>query len=854
MSFGATRGELTSALDWLVEAGVDTLVGDTVHAWLAPAGPRQASTDDARPRNDRGAAPQLASAGAPPAALAIGVDSLPALIAAITDFKPGALVDAGVAASGVMLMGDVPSPEDFGAGALFTGDIGRLLDGMLASIGRDRAAAYLTNAGYWPDGTDSDRIPRAAGAAGAAACDPCAGRGRDRGAVRTGGRYQPAARPVADRANRWQRRRGAADVPPELPAPPSRAQGAGVGGPACVPPGDRRMIGVLLAGALLAVPAAPAEPDPSTITVTGVRGDGITAAQRRVPTQLGAAQRAGYRQVFLDIDAGRIGAAEAGLAALGDGPLHGTAQAQIWLARGSGRVPPDALAAWLETHLDLPQAPVLAGRLGAQQAAFAFPASRTLRTVTYKPAMAPRSSAAQSAADVELGTALRPLLAADRNAEAEAVWLRLRTGCTADVAAEWAERTAWSYYGAGDDASAVRMGRAAAQGSGEWAALGRWVAGLAGFRANDFAAAAADFDAVGNAYAGDDLRAAAAFWSSRAWLAAGRPDLVTPRLEAAAARRTTFYGLLAARTLGLASTLDWVEPDFITADWNTLAKIAGAHRAAALVEIGQLGLADRELKYLAATTDSTAYEPLLRLAAKLNLPATQYWLAQHPPLGADAPLSARYPAPEWAPVRGWRVDRALVFAHALQESNFITRATSRTGARGIMQIMPGTAAIVKKQLGDTGGPPLEPGDPSFNIELGQSYLEYLRDTPWTAGLLPKVVAAYNAGPGSVQKWNATLRDNADPLLFIESIPFRETRHYVEVVLRNYWMYQLRDGKRPPSIDALARNLWPKFPGMVGQDGVRIAPTYIAPALPASVAMPDRQPLGTTGPAPTVSSN
>ena len=592
---------------------------------------------------------------------------------------------------------------------------------------------------------------------------------------------------------------------------------------------------VLLVAALLAAPAAAADaPDPATITVTGIRGDGITAAQRRVPLQLAPAQRAAYRQVFLDIDAGRLSAAEAGLAALEAGPLHGTAQAQLWLARGAARQSTDILAAWVEAHLDLPQAPVLAARLGPQPAPFAFPLSRTLRTVTYKPAMAPRSSFALTAADTGLAATLRPMLLADRNAEAEAEWARLHGGCAPDVAAEWAERTAWSYYGAGDDAAAVRMGRAAAQGSGEWAALGRWVAGLANFRAAEFAAAATDFDSLNKAYASDDLIAAEAFWSSRAWLAAGRPDLAAPRLEAAAARRTTFYGLLAARVLGLSAALDWTEPDFITADWNTLAKIAGAHRAAALVEIGQLGLADRELKYLAATTDSTAYEPLLRLAAKLNLPATQYWLAQHPPLGADAPLSARYPAPEWAPVRGWRVDRALVFAHALQESNFITRATSRTGARGIMQIMPGTAAIVKKQLGDIGGPPLEPGDPSFNIELGQSYLEYLRDTPWTAGLLPKVVAAYNAGPGSVQKWNATLRDNADPLLFIESIPFRETRHYVEVVLRNYWMYQLRDGKRPPSIDALAANLWPKFPGMVGQDGVKIVPSYVAPALPLPV--------------------
>ena len=64
-------------------------------------------------------------------------------------------------------------------------------------------------------------------------------------------------------------------------------------------------------------------------------------------------------------------------------------------------------------------------------------------------------------------------------------------------------------------------------------------------------------------------------------------------------------------------------------------------------------------------------------------------------------------------------------------------------------------------------------------EYGQSYLEMLRDSSHTQGLLPKVIADYNAGPGSVQKWNnGGLRDNGDVLLFMESIPFRETPTYV----------------------------------------------------------------------------
>ena len=599
---------------------------------------------------------------------------------------------------------------------------------------------------------------------------------------------------------------------------------------------------VALVAALLPLTAAAADEakDPAgTITVTGYVG--ITAAQRRVPTQLTPAQRTAYRAIFLAIDAGRYAAAESALAGLPDGPLHATAKAQLILARGPGRS--GIAAEWLAANTDLPQAPRLVALAARSVGTPALPFQRTLRSVSFVPLMGPHSARGDGARDAEVIARLKPLLAADRNAEAEGVVTAAVPGLSPDVAAEWLQRTAWSYYGAGDDFAAERLGRAAAAGSSSWSALGGWTAGLAAFRRGDCAAAGSAFDAVALRFGGEDIAPAANFWAARAYLACGKPLEVTKRLQAAAAHPDSFYGMLARRTLGLAQPLDWAEPDFITADWNQLAALPGAKRAAALVEIGEIGLADRELKYLAATTDTGNYPAVLRLAARLNLPATQFWLAHHPPEGVDPPLSARYPAPEWTPAHGWRVDKGLVFAHALQESNFVTSATSKAGARGIMQLMPATAKRVQARMAD--GTMVDVAmrdlaDPEFNIDCGQSYLEELRDTSYTAGLLPKVIAAYNAGPGSVQRWNATVRDNGDPLLFIESIPFRETRHYVEVVLRNYWMYQLREGRTPPSIDALAAGLWPKFPGMPGPSAVTVTPAVIAPLLPVvrPLALPD----------------
>ena len=583
---------------------------------------------------------------------------------------------------------------------------------------------------------------------------------------------------------------------------------------------------LITAAALLptAATAAPA----AEITVTGYQG--ITAAQRRVPQQLTLAQRTAYHRIFLDIDAGRLSAAEANLAALDDGPLHASAKAQLMLARGSVR----ADATWLAANTDLPQAPRLVA-VAARGSGFpALPVARLLRTVTFVPAMAPRTSFVTNASDAQAVARIAPLLATDRNLEAETVLGGITPNLSADVASELAQKTAWSYYGAGDDNAAERLGRVAVTGSSTWSALGGWTAGLAAYRRGDCAAAASAFDLVGSRFGAEDIAPAAAFWAARAYLACGKPDKVNARLKTAAARPDSFYGMLALRTLGLAQPLDWAEPDFITADWNHLSAIPGARRAAALVEIGELGLADRELKYLATTADAGNYPALLRLAARLNLPATQFWLAHHPPEGIDPPLSARYPDPAWTPAHGWRVDRGLVFAHALQESNFVTSATSKAGARGIMQLLPSTAKRVAARMADGSEVQVvsrDLGDPEFNIECGQAYLEELRDMSYTAGLLPKVIAAYNAGPGSVQKWNATVRDNGDPLLFIESIPFRETRHYVEVVLRNYWMYQLRAGQNPPSIDALAAGLWPRFPGLTGANGVVVTPTVTAPLIP-----------------------
>ncbi|MCU0890444.1 MAG: transglycosylase SLT domain-containing protein [Sandarakinorhabdus sp.] len=586
--------------------------------------------------------------------------------------------------------------------------------------------------------------------------------------------------------------------------------------------------------------ALPAAPQPM-LTVTGQRPSGvggITARQRMVPPQLTDDERAAYRRIFADLDAGRITKAAQALDGLPDGLLTQTARAALILKRdGAGSSRAD-LAAWLAANPDQPAAPAIARLATRLPGADAAPLPLLPEARPFRTASLPRYTVAPGPADGGIAARLKPLLAADRNDEAERIWLAEAAALSPWARAEWAARIAWNHYRMGDDLAAWRMGLDAASGLGQGASDGAWTAGLAAYRLRRWQDAAQAFDLVKEG--SEDNLAAAAFWAARSWDLAGDRNARASRLAAAATSERGFYGLLARRLLGVQQGLDWAEPDFITADWNYLKDVPGARRAAALVEIGERGLADRELRHLAATAPADAYPAILRLAARLDLPATQYSLAIRPPQGLEAPLSARFPAPDWVPFRGLRLPRALLFAHALQESAFITTATSHAGAKGLMQLMPATRDLVHRRIQretpDAASVVGDITDPAFNFELGQTYIEMLGNMGITDGLLPKVIASYNAGPGSVQKWNSTLDDQGDPLLFMESIPFRETRHYVRVVMRNLWMYELRDGVQPASMEAVAQGLWPRLPGLAGPAAVKREPAAIRPRpVPGSFA-------------------
>lgn len=586
---------------------------------------------------------------------------------------------------------------------------------------------------------------------------------------------------------------------------------------------------ILLAATLLASTAltATAHADATAGDDTSVAGAPAPREGDGIPEQLDSDQKAGYRKVFAAIRAERWQDAQLQLDSMKPGPLHSIARAELYTAKNSPKVELAPLLQLISDAPELPQADQLT-RMAKTRGALSTPAiPAAARLVWYDgaPVRQRARSIKSDTAATEIALAIQPYVKADQGLEAEGVVSRFETDLTPEARTEWQQKVAWIYYVAGDDNNARRVAAKAQDGVGDWAPQADWVAGLAAWREQDCAGATAAFERVASRAADTELRSAGLYWGSRAEMACGHPDKVETKLRAATQYGETFYGLLARAALGIEDKPGKGEK-FVAEDWRALERRPNVRVAAALVEIDEDGLADEVLRYQAKLGSPSEHAALTRLAGRLSLPATQLWLTHNCPQGIQPLTAARYPAPNWTPAGGWRVDKALVFAHTLQESRFNSEIRSAAGAMGLMQVKTGAAI----DIGRRNGVSYAASDltkPSVNMEIGQSYLEQLRDQPFTQGLLPKVIASYNAGPTPVSNWNAMIKDGGDPLLYIESIPYWETRGYVMTVLRNYWMYENQEGRKSSSREALAQGLWPKFPGMQGPSAVKLGVRKLA---------------------------
>ena len=501
------------------------------------------------------------------------------------------------------------------------------------------------------------------------------------------------------------------------------------------------------------------------------------------------------------------------------GPMAAMARAELFLAAGSPKADATELQTLLNDAPYLPQAEQLE-KMAVKRGASDLPSLPGTQRFSYRGSAPKRDLPDNVAAANALREKIQQHIKKDDPVSAEAAVEAASAGLSAEALTELRYRVAWSYYIENDDANARRVAGIAKASGGEWAVQADWVYALSSWRLKKHDDAFVAFDDVARRAENEELKSAALFWSARAAMAVKQPQQVQSRLQNAAAHAETFYGLLAGEALGMEPVAHRWKKHNDKSDWKQLSNNENVKVAVGLAAIGKDDLADQTIRHQAKIGSPEQHDALARLAGTLGLPATQLWMGHYGPRGRDAEMLSRYPYPNWTPAGGWRVDPSLAYAHALQESQFKTSVISPAGARGLMQVRPGTAQDMARDKGMA----FRAADldrPAMNLEYGQSYMEKLRDMNATGGLLPKVIAAYNAGPAPVIRWNSEIKDQGDPLLFMESIPYWETRGYVAIILRNYWIYEGQKGTNGGSMTGMAQYLWPRFPEGGHSTAVRI---------------------------------
>lgn len=376
-----------------------------------------------------------------------------------------------------------------------------------------------------------------------------------------------------------------------------------------------------------------------------------------------------------------------------------------------------------------------------------------------------------------------------------------------------AGRLAYVYYTNGEYELAKKWGFVASDADSEY---GLWTMGLLYFKEEKFGESEKYFSRILDLSQINNARKTeAAFWAGRAADFDGKRSRAREYWKIAAAHPMAFYGALSATMLGHTPQYEFFEQDCTEDDLDALRETKYGKIALALLQVGQNARAEEYLKLLitrdasdrtlhAVNSVATAYA-LPRLAIQASSVVRDRGILE---IDDNIIYSAQYPLPDWEPMGGWSIDRALLLAITKQESNFRTNAKSGAGANGVMQLMPSTAKLVarknKVSMSD-----IDISNPEHNMFLGQQFIVDLLAHPNIENNIIKMLVAYNAGMGTLVKFEKSF-DTYDPLLYIESFPAYETRGYIKRVMSNLWLYRAKLGQPLTSMHELADGDWPLY--------------------------------------------
>jgi soluble lytic murein transglycosylase len=307
-----------------------------------------------------------------------------------------------------------------------------------------------------------------------------------------------------------------------------------------------------------------------------------------------------------------------------------------------------------------------------------------------------------------------------------------------------------------------------------------------------------------------DTVSQANYWLGRSLQAKGDKLGANDAFALAARSATAYYGLLARAELGLKGAQLRDLPDWQTR-LDAFEKRDPVKVVRLLASAGETGMANNLLNAFTGTlTDGGE----LALAAQLADTIGSHNLSLQIAETAERrgiPLDVfGFPEKGLPPIRVASIDKAAVYAVTRQESAFQVKAKSSSGALGLMQLMPATAKETAGKVGVAYSKDKLTSDPSYNVLLGSTYLK--AQLSYYDGSLVLAAAAYNAGAGNANKWIKAYGDprdpDVDPVVWIELIPFQETRRYVQRVFGNYMVYRARFGAE----DISAKDALRQIPG------------------------------------------
>ena len=374
------------------------------------------------------------------------------------------------------------------------------------------------------------------------------------------------------------------------------------------------------------------------------------------------------------------------------------------------------------------------------------------------------------------------------------------------------ELIAKGYFLANKNELAIQYASEALQNSAKYVPYAAWTAGLSSWRLEKYEDAAKYFSLFSISLKDDAWhQTSGSFWTARSYAKLGKYEDINFWLKRASNNPNSFYGMLALEILGVEEKIDWVEQKNLNKNNSTLLKLPAGKRLQALIQVGFAEELEKEIVHLNSILNKEIAQESISIAENFDLAYTQLKIVNRlEQFGMDVPTHLYYPTTVWKPRDGFKLEKELLHAFMHQESMFNTKAKSKDGALGLMQVLPSTAKFITKSKDVKRNNSNILKNPEINLEVGQEYLTYLLDLEVVSRNIIFLAAAYNGGPGNLQKWKKETNYLNDPLFFMESIPSRETRWFIEKILTKYWIYQNKNKKEMRSLKMLANGNDPLY--------------------------------------------